>query len=40
MSGTFNDMNVPPTLVSFAIAPGKRQTVSQEWKQEGSTLVL
>lgn len=41
MSGTFNDMNVPPTLVSFAIAPGKAsEAVSQEWKQEGSTLVL
>ena len=23
MSGTFNDLHVPPTLVSFAIAPGK-----------------
>lgn len=41
MSGTFNDLHVPPTLVSFAIAPGKAsQAVSQEFKHEGDTLVL
>ena len=41
MSGTFNDINVPPTLVSFAIAPGKAsEAVSQELKKEGDTLVL
>ena len=41
MSGTFNDIHVPPTLVSFAIAPGKAsEAVSQELKKEGDTLVL
>ena len=41
MSGTFNDIHVPPTLVSFAIAPGKAsEAVSQELKKEGDVLVL
>lgn len=41
MSGTFNDLHVPPTLVSFAIAPGKAsEAVSQELKKEGDALVL
>ena len=41
MSGTFENLHVPPTLVSFAIAPGKAsEAVSQEWKESGSTLVL
>jgi phosphoribosylformylglycinamidine synthase len=41
MSGTFNDLHVPPTLVSFAVAPGlASEAVSQDWKQEGSALVL
>ena len=41
MSGTFNDLHVPPTLVSFAIAPGKAsEAVSQELKEEGDVLVL
>ena len=41
MSGTFNDLHVPPTLVSFAIAPGKAsEAVSQELKKEGDTLIL
>ena len=41
MSGTFNDLHVPPTLVSFAIAPGKAsEAVSQELKKEGNTLML
>lgn len=41
MSGTFNDIHVPPTLVSFAIASGKAsEAVSQELKKEGDVLVL
>lgn len=41
MSGTFNDLHVPPTLVSFAIAPGKAsEAVSQELKEAGDVLVL
>lgn len=41
MSGTFNDLHVPPTLVSFAVAPGKAsEAVSQELKQAGNTLML
>jgi phosphoribosylformylglycinamidine synthase len=41
MSGTFMDMNVPPTLVAFAVCPlDVRQAVSQEFKQAGSTVVL
>lgn len=41
MSGTFNDIHVPPTLVSFAIAPGKAsEAVSQELKKEGDVLVI
>ena len=41
MSGTFNELHVPPTLVSFAVAPGKAsEAVSQELKKEGDALVL
>ena len=41
MSGTFNDMDVPPTLVSFAIAPNSAKNVkSPEFKRAGSRLVL
>ena len=41
MSGTFNDLHVPPTLVSFAVAPGKAsEAVSQDWKHDGHVLVL
>ena len=41
MSGTFNSLHVPPTLVSFAVAPGKAsEAVSQDWKREGHVLVL
>jgi phosphoribosylformylglycinamidine synthase len=41
MSGTFNDIDVPPTLVSFAVAPGKASlTVSPEFKEVGSKLYL
>ncbi len=41
MSGTFMDMNVPPTLVAFALCPvDVRRAVSQEFKQAGSAVVL
>ena len=41
MSGSFKDLDVPPTLVSFAIVPGKAsQVISAEFKQAGSTLVV
>ena len=37
MSGTFNDISVPPTLVSFAITPGKTDdVVSPEFKVTGT----
>ncbi|MCR5481419.1 MAG: phosphoribosylformylglycinamidine synthase [Clostridia bacterium] len=40
MSGTFMDINVPPTLVSFAIAVcDANHVVSSEFKKAGSTLV-
>lgn len=41
MSGSFNDIDVPPTLVSFAVAPGKTPlALSPELKQAGSHLQL
>ncbi|MGJ8724241.1 MAG: phosphoribosylformylglycinamidine synthase [Roseibacillus sp.] len=41
MSGSFKDLDVPPTLVSFALAPGKAsQALSPEFKAAGSTLSL
>ncbi len=41
MSGTFEDIDVPPTLVSFAVSTGDARTViSPEFKQIGSTVVL
>ncbi len=40
MSGSFNDLDVPPTLVSFAVAAGKAgDVISPELKQAGHTLV-
>lgn len=40
MSGTFNDIDVPPTLVSFAVDVAKLQDViTPELKKEGSKLV-
>ncbi len=40
MSGTFKDMNVPPTLVSFAIAPAKTyDIISSEFKHTNSFIV-
>ena len=39
MSGSFNDLDVPPTLVSFALAPGKASlALSPEFKKAGSKL--
>jgi len=41
MSGTFNDLNVPPTLISFAVAPILAEEVlSPEFKTAGSRLIL
>ncbi|MEI7926948.1 MAG: phosphoribosylformylglycinamidine synthase [Verrucomicrobiales bacterium] len=41
MSGSFNDLDVPPTLVSFALAPGKASlALSPEFKQADSTVSL
>ncbi len=41
MSGTFNDIDVPPTLVSFAVAPGKASlTISPEFKAVDSDVYL
>ena len=41
MSGTFKDINVPPTLVSFAVnTQDAGNVVSQEIKKAGSKLVL
>ena len=41
MSGTFGELHVPPTLVSFAVAPGRAsEAVSQDWKHEGDALLL
>lgn len=41
MSGTFDDIDVPPTLLSFAVAQGRvDQVVSRAFKQVGSTVVL
>ncbi|MDO4763933.1 MAG: phosphoribosylformylglycinamidine synthase, partial [Flavobacteriaceae bacterium] len=41
MSGTYQDINVPPTLISFACANGeKKHIISPEFKQAGNTLYL
>jgi phosphoribosylformylglycinamidine synthase len=41
MSGSFNELDVPPTLVSFAVAPGDaRLALSPEFKQAGSRISL
>lgn len=41
MSGSFMDLSVPPTLISFAVAPiGADQVVSAEFKQANRKLVL
>ncbi len=39
MSGSFNELDVPPTLVSFALAPGRASlALSPEFKKAGSTI--
>ncbi len=41
MSGSFNDLDVPPTLVSFALAPGRASLArSPEFERVGSTISL
>ena len=41
MSGTFNDMNVPPTLVSFAVdVINTDKAISPEFKKCGSKVIL
>jgi phosphoribosylformylglycinamidine synthase len=41
MSGSFEDLDVPPTLVSFAVTTEKaRNIVSPEFKRAGSRVVL
>ncbi len=41
MSGTFEDINVPPTLVSFAVTTEKVENViSPEFKRRGSKIAL
>ncbi len=41
MSGSFEDLDVPPTLVSFAVTTGKvTDVISPEFKQAGHRVVL
>ncbi len=41
MSGTFENIDVPPTLVSFAVTTGKvAEVVTPEFKKSGSRVVL
>ena len=41
MSGSFEDLDVPPTLVSFAVSMTKASgTISSEFKKAGSKVVL
>ncbi len=41
MSGTFEDLDVPPTLVSFAVTTGKvNDVISPEFKEAGHKLIL
>ena len=41
MSGTFESLDVPPTLVSFAVTMGRAdQVLSPEWKRPGSRVLL
>ena len=41
MSGSFNDLHVPPTLVAFAVAPvPASRVISPEFKHADSTVVL
>ena len=41
MSGSFNDLDVPPTLTSFAVAPVKAdKVISQEFKKTGTSVIM
>ena len=41
MSGSFNELDVPPTLVSFSLAPGLASlAISPEFKKSGSMVSL
>jgi len=41
MSGSFENLDVPPTLVSFAVTMGKtQQVISPEFKKSGNRLIL
>ncbi len=41
MSGTFNDLDVPPTLISFAVAPIQaREVITPEFKEAGHPVYL
>ena len=41
MSGSFEDLDVPPTLVSFAVTMGKTyETISPEFKKAGNKVIL
>ncbi len=41
MSGSFEDLDVPPTLVSFAVTTGKTdEVITGEFKKAGSKVVL
>ncbi|MDO5616515.1 MAG: phosphoribosylformylglycinamidine synthase subunit PurQ, partial [Cruoricaptor ignavus] len=41
MSGTYQDINVPPTLISFACANGEKQNIiSPEFKKAGNKIYL
>lgn len=41
MSGTFNDISVPPALISFAVTTAKAdKVISNEFKKIGSNIVL
>ncbi|MBE6788291.1 MAG: phosphoribosylformylglycinamidine synthase [Ruminococcaceae bacterium] len=41
MSGSFEDLDVPPTLVSFAVTTGKvNEVISPEFKKAGNKVVM
>lgn len=41
MSGTFKDLNVPPTLISFAVCTGDvKNIISPEFKENGNYIYL
>ena len=41
MSGSFNELDVPPTLTSFAVAPVKAdKVISQEFKKAGTSVFM